>query len=159
MNVSEQANHRVLMATPSSRALFWAALRYGVVGGVLTFFLIGIPTVLIPNPWFGREIPPRTVDYVIFALTVLLAAVLVATYALPLACPTREGSLTAGGLLSFLAVGCPVCNKLVVLALGWSGAMTYFAPVQPLLGVLSLILLGLTIAARLRPLWARRSRG
>lgn len=133
----------------------WPLLRqaglYGLVGGVATAVLIGIPTVLIPNPWFGREIPPRSLDYLIWALTILLVAALAATYALPLACPTREGSLTAGGFLSFLAVGCPVCNKLVVLALGWSGAMTYFAPLQPLLGAVSLLLLAVTLWLRLRP--------
>lgn len=45
------------------------------------------------------------------------------------------------------AVGCPVCNKLVVLALGLGGAMTYFAPVQPFLGLIStgLLLYGLRL--------------
>jgi hypothetical protein len=127
-------------------------LLYGLGGGIATLVLIGVPTVLIPNPWFGREIPPRPLDYVVLALTVLLVAALAATYAWPLACPTRERSLTAGGLLSFFAVGCPVCNKLAVLALGWSGAMTYFAPLQPLLGAVAVLLLAATFVARLRPL-------
>ena len=35
-------------------------------------------------------------------------------------------------LLAFLAVGCPLCNKVVVLLLGASGALTYFEPIQPL---------------------------
>jgi hypothetical protein len=37
-----------------------------------------------------------------------------------------EHSTTVGSVLSFLAAGCPVCDKLVVLALGMSGAVTYF---------------------------------
>ena len=134
-----------------TRQTIGPAALYGLIGGIATLLLIGIPTVLIPNRWFGREIPPRPVDYAIFALTVALVAALAATYALPLACPTRERSLTAGGLLSFFAVGCPVCNKIVVLALGWSGAMTYFAPLQPFLGVISIILLAATLVARLLP--------
>lgn len=128
---------------------------YALGGGLATLLLIGVPTVLIPNPWFGREIPPRPLDYVILALTVLLVAALAATYAWPLACPTRERSLTAGGLLSFFAVGCPVCNKLAVLALGWSGALTYFAPLQPLLGAVAILLLAATFVARLWPLMSR----
>ena len=126
------------------------ALAYGLVAGFAALLLIGVPTALIPTPWFGREIPPRTLDYLFLALTVPLMAALGATYALPLACPTRERQLTAGGMLSFFAVGCPVCNKLVVLALGWGGAMTYFAPIQPLLGVVSLGLLGYALWSRLR---------
>lgn len=128
---------------------------YALGGGLATLVLIGVPTVLIPNPWFGREIPPRPLDYVFWALTVILVAALAATYAWPLACPTRERSLTAGGLLTFFAVGCPVCNKLAVLALGWSGAMTYFAPLQPLLGAVAVLLLAATLFARLRPLLSR----
>ncbi len=52
-------------------------------------------------------------------------------------------------MLSVFAVGCPVCNKLVVLALGMSGATAYFAPVQPLLGFLSVGLFGYALRVRL----------
>jgi len=45
-----------------------------------------------------------------------------------------RGRLGGGGLLSFLAIGCPICNKLVVLALGLGGVLRWFAPIQPLLG-------------------------
>lgn len=55
-----------------------------------------------------------------------------------------------GALLSVLAVGCPVCNKLVVLLLGVSGALSWFAPAQPLLAVLSVILLAFGLRRRLR---------
>ena len=138
-----------------SASYLGTGLLYGLGGGLATLVLIGVPTVLIPNPWFGREIPPRPLDYVVLALSVLLVAALAATYAWPLACPWRERSLTTGGLLSFFAVGCPVCNKLAVLALGWSGALTYFAPLQPLLGAVAVLLLAATLVARLRPLLSR----
>ncbi len=36
------------------------------------------------------------------------------------------------------AIGCPVCNKLVVLALGFSGALAYFEPIQPALALAGL---------------------
>jgi hypothetical protein len=60
---------------------------------------------------------------------------------------SRRGDL-AGGLLTYFAVGCPVCNKLVLLALGSAGAMTWFEPFQPVLQVAAVVLL----------LWALRSR-
>jgi hypothetical protein len=44
-------------------------------------------------------------------------------------------SFTVGGLLSFFAIGCPTCNKLVLIALGSSGAVTWFEPVQPVLAL------------------------
>jgi hypothetical protein len=51
-------------------------------------------------------------------------------------------------------VGCPVCNKLVVVLLGSSGALTYFAPVQPLLGLLAVTLSATALAVRLRGFFA-----
>lgn len=53
-----------------------------------------------------------------------------------------------GGLLTYFAVGCPACNKLVLLALGSAGAMTWFEPFQPILQGAAVLLL----------LWALRSR-
>ncbi len=126
------------------------ATLYGVAAAVATTLLIGIPTVLIPNPIFGREVPVRPRDYLFLAITVTLTGLLAATYALPAHCSLQDGKMAVGGFLSFLAVGCPVCNKVVVLALGASGAMSYFSPLQPILALASTILLGYAIWIRLR---------
>jgi hypothetical protein len=84
------------------------------------------------------------------ALTAVLAAALGATYALPVACPVRERQLTAGGILSFFAIGCPVCNKIALVLLGTSGALSVWAPIQPFVGAASLALLAVTVAWRVR---------
>jgi hypothetical protein len=55
----------------------------------------------------------------------------------------------AGALLSFFAVGCPVCNKLVLIALGYSGAIQYFAPIQPYLAFTGIALLMYSLRMRL----------
>jgi hypothetical protein len=62
--------------------------------------------------------------------------------------PARLASV--GGLLGFLAVGCPVCNKLVVVALGTTGALSWFAPIQPVLAVASVVVLAIALRTRLR---------
>ena len=62
--------------------------------------------------------------------------------------PTRRG--LAAGVLTFFAVGCPVCNKIALLALGYSGAITWFAPVQPYLALAALALTGVALLWRLR---------
>lgn len=129
---------------------------YGLAGALATVIVVGVPTELVPNPWFARMTPTRPQDYAILALTALLTGALAATYARPAACALQDGKLVAGGLLSFLAVGCPVCNKVVVLLLGASGALTYFEPVQPALAVAALALLGLALALRLRGVRAAR---
>jgi threonine/homoserine/homoserine lactone efflux protein len=81
-----------------------------------------------------------------------LAGLLVATYVDPAvadAASERRGGY-AGGLLTFFAVGCPVCNKLVLLALGTTGALTWFEPVQPLLQLAGIALLTYALVRRLR---------
>ena len=60
------------------------------------------------------------------------------------------------------AVGCPVCNKLALLALGSSGAITWFAPVQPYLATVALLMTAGALLVRLRGqtlCLTRRARG
>lgn len=138
-------------------AMNWALrlrmLLFAVVGGAFTLAVVGGPTDVVPNPWFTRMTPVRTQDYVFLALAVVLGALLAASYAVPrvAACGTQQGKAVSGGLLSVLAVGCPVCNKIVLLLLGTSGALTYFEPIQPILGLLSVGMLAVAVWMRWRP--------
>ena len=113
---------------------------------------VGVITAMIPNALFGRVVEPTIWSYIFWLAPAVLFGPLAASYVLPSAavCEVQraEQTTTVGSVLSFLAVGCPVCNKLVVLALGTSGAITYFEPAQPWLGGLSVVLLGYAIWAR-----------
>ena len=135
---------------PTRRRTLWKATALALGLGTGAFLLAGVPTDVVPNPWFTRMTPVRPQDYLFLALTAVLAAALGATYALPAACSWQEGKLTAGGFLSVLAIGCPICNHVVVLLLGISGALTYWAPLQPVLGLASLTILGCALVLRLR---------
>ena len=130
------------------------AVVYGVAGAGGVALLVGLPTDLVPNPWFVRMIEARPQDYVFLTLTALLGGGLAATYAFPAACPHYQGRFAASGVLTVLAVGCPICNKLVVLALGTSGALAWFEPVQPFLAIAAIALLALALAVRVRALRA-----
>ena len=132
----------------------WSARRWLVAAaGTIAFALfVAIPTDLVDTPVFGREIPPTWWAWPALLVSSVLGGLLVATYVNPLVddtAPTRRGGY-AGGLLTFFAVGCPVCNKLVLLALGSAGALTWFEPVQPLLQVAAVGLLAWALLARLR---------
>jgi hypothetical protein len=105
----------------------------------------------VTNPWFHRMTPVRWWDRPVWLITAVLAGLLLATFvATPAAdeLAARRGGI--GGVLAFFAVGCPVCNKLVVLALGTAGAQTWFEPAQPILGMSSLALLAWALRARMR---------
>lgn len=120
-----------------------------VVGAGATLVLIAIPTSIIDNPFFVRMLPVRPQDYVIWVMTGLLAGLIIGTYTLGEG-SWSGGKVVSGGLLSFLAVGCPICNKLVLLLLGTSGALTYFAPFQIYLGIASLALMGWALHLRVQ---------
>ena len=109
----------------------------------------GAPTDVIPNPLFGRVTPVQWWSYPILAATALLGGLVTATYVRSPAQPVGLSRTAGSGLLSALAIGCPVCNKLVVLLLGVSGAMNLWAPLQPVLGLLSVVLLGWALRTRL----------
>lgn len=134
-------------------AHLWSAraLAFGATGALLSFVILAIPTVVVANPFFIRMTPVRPLDVAFLAATVLLTGLLAATYAAP-ALQSHAGTGMFGGWLGALAIGCPVCNKIVVLALGTAGALTYFEPVQPVLGAAGLLLLGWALRARIRAL-------
>jgi len=142
--------------TSLPRLLGLRGILAGLVVAFLVVPLIGLPTAVVPNRFFVRMTPTRPQDYLFLALTALLVGLIAATYAAPQgpSLPGGEGRLGGGGLLSFLAIGCPICNKLVVLALGLGGALRWFAPIQPLLGGAALVLLGVAAWSRLRALRA-----
>jgi hypothetical protein len=153
-------------------ALAWTAI---------SLVAFGLVTAMIPNPVFGRQIPPEPFAYWVWLASAPLMGLVGATYSAPLRDPAsavamplgstaltptmpvaaaRDGSgSTLGaiaGMGAFLAIGCPVCNKLALVLLGTSGALSTWAPLQPVIGGASLVLLAATLAWRLR---ARRSGG
>ena len=129
--------------------------RWAIAAGatVLYALLIAIPSDLVDTPVFGREVPPTWWAWPSLLTSSLLGGLLVATYVRAPSQPDRASSRRggwAGGLLTYFAVGCPVCNKLVLLALGTSGALTWFEPVQPVLSIAAIGVLTWALRARLR---------
>ncbi|MFC0864548.1 hypothetical protein ACFHYQ_19850 [Sphaerimonospora cavernae] len=134
----------------------WGGARWATAAGgaLLTVLVVGVPTVVIPNPLFGREVPVQWWNYPTLAATAMLGGLVIATFADTSGARVRadRGSSrlgAVGAVLSFLAVGCPVCNKLALLLLGASGAMTVWAPIQPVAAVASVLLLAVAAVRRL----------
>ena len=146
---------RVLGVLRGWDARRWTAAAIASAGSIV---LLGVPTAVIPNPVFARPIEPPSWTYPSLVVTALLAGLLLASYVRPL----REGGagldeasteesrrFTVGGLLAFFAIGCPTCNKLVIIALGTSGAITWFEPVQPVLSLAGIAVLAWALRRRL----------
>lgn len=139
---------------------------------VLALVVFGLVSAIIPNPVFGRQVPPEPFAIWVWLASAPLMGIVGATYSAPARASTplvarplgaaitgptgtpgeRNGTTlgTIGSFGAFLAIGCPVCNKLALVLLGASGAMTVYAPIQPFIGAASLALLAGTIAWRFR---------
>jgi hypothetical protein len=162
---SEVASSPVGPGGIGTRAAFatlrtWSVRRWAAaaLATLVSLVLLGIPTALIPNPIFARKIEAPGWTWPSLVVTAALAGLLLATYvrqgadgaaALDEATQEEARSVTIGGLLSFFAIGCPTCNKLVLLALGSSGAITWFEPVQPVLALAGIVLLVWALRRRL----------
>ncbi len=139
----------------------WGARRWAtaLVAGLLLTLAVGVPSDVIPNPVFGRPVDVTWWSYPVLVVTAVLGGLLAATYVRDpgtidpaaddeLDRPGKVGG--AAGVLSFFAIGCPTCNKLVVVAVGSTGALDWFAPAQPILAMLSVVLLAWALKTRLR---------
>ena len=145
-------------------------IAWAIAWALASLLAFGLVAAIIPNPVFGRQIPPEPFAMAVWLVSAPLMGLLGATYsapAIPAATATRlmpliiepaggashrQGTTlgTVAGFGAFLAIGCPVCNKVALVLLGAGGAMTVFAPLQPLIGAASLVLLAGTLAWRFR---------
>lgn len=131
-------------------AVLWARRAgAGLAGGAAAALAMGIPTDVVANPWFTRMTPVRPLDVVTLVVTSVLLGLLAASYAGGRA--GGAGRAVGGGGLTVLAIGCPVCNKLVVALIGFSGATTWFAAAQPVLGLAGAALAAWALVLRVRP--------
>lgn len=148
--------------------LTWSVRRWLVAAAVAgaTYLFFGLSTAVLANPVFGRSIEPTTWSPNVLIATSILTGLLTATYVrnagpAPLRLEATDGidpapgTRTAragalGSLLAYLAIGCPVCNKLALLLLGTTGALNIYAPIQPYLGAIGIGLLAIALVVRLR---------
>lgn len=132
--------------------LGWRYLLLSLAAAAAVALLLAIPTAIVDNPFFRRMTAVEPEQYLFWILTSLLSGALVATYVLPELRRGLAGSTAGAGLLGVFAVGCPICNKLIVALLGTSGALTYFAPIQPLIGLAAVALASWALWTRFRAL-------
>lgn len=132
----------------------WSTGRWGVavLATMFAALTIGVPTGVVPTDLYTRMTPVEWWNWPVWSVSSLLAGFIAATYVRPAAGQAPTGAPRAVGstLLATFAVGCPVCNKLVVGLMGVSGALNYWAPLQPLLGIGSVALLAFGLHVRLQ---------
>ena len=150
-SAAEQSVSRTVMAELHS----WPARRwwFAVATAAVTVVVVAVVTAMIPTAWFTRDVPTTAWAWPVLIVSSVLAGLVAATYVARKDSETgsRGGAVgLTGTIVTFFAVGCPVCNKLVLLALGYAGALQYFEPLQPYLAGGSIALLVAALAMRVR---------
>lgn len=98
----------------------------GVAVAAASFLVLGTVAVLWENPIFVRMTPAGTWEVALLAmLSLLLGAYVVIRRPF---CSIKTAS--AGGVLGFVGIACPVCNKVLLLLFGGEILLTYFEPVR-----------------------------
>lgn len=127
-------------------------LRLAVLGisvGLLSFAALGTVAALWPNPFFVRMTPAGNWEIGLLSLQSALLGLYFAVRR-P-ACSVRIAGL--GGVVNFLGIACPVCNKILLVLFGWDALMTYFEPVRVYVAAVGVALTVLAVSFE----WLRRS--
>lgn len=129
------------------------SLLIGIGSAVLLFLLFGSVAAVVPNAFFTRMTSVGWLEWTILVTTSVLLGVFIAlTYYDKRTKTVCTANATAGGVFGFLTFGCAVCNKVLIFLLGAAGVMTYFEPVRPFLGVVSVGLLGGSVVYKINGL-------
>jgi hypothetical protein len=115
----------------------------GILTAVLVFFLIGIPTDIVPNSWYIRMMEPTFFQYFFFVLVTILSGIFAGLFSYvsrtKKTCSSKFGYL--GIIGSWFAIACPLCISFLTIIMGSSIMLSYFAPFQPFLGFFSISIL------------------
>lgn len=154
-----RARETLALAGTALRAWGPRQALVAAAAGAAVALVIGLATVLIPNPVFAREIPTVPWNYPVWILTSVLMGVLVATYVQPDVPPDAEPSgatardtAEAGRDVEATAqpatsdTGAPVdgSERRSARAGGAAGILAWFAVGCPVCNKIALIALGYT---------------
>jgi len=108
---------------------------------VTSFALMGTVAALWQNPVFIRMTPVGDWELILLALVAVFSGAFVIVRRPFCDTPGSENTATAGGVVGFIGLACPVCNKILLLVFGSELLLTYFDPVRIYLAALGVIIM------------------
>ena len=111
----------------------------GTLVAILLFVVVGTVTAVWPNPFFTRMTPVGPWELLATGLLAALSGVTTAFW-VPQCRMRGPGS---GGIIGFLGIACPTCNKLLMLVFGGPALMAWFDPVRPYFAIAGIGVMGL----------------
>jgi len=116
-------------------------IALGVGVGAAMYAGLGTVAALWENPLFMRMTPTGGFEITLLLLLSVLAGLYVG---LPQAeCGKRTAG--TGGVIGFLGIACPVCNKILVLLFGGALLLEYYEPVRLYLALGGVVLVAVAI--------------
>ncbi len=110
----------------------------GLITAVLVFATVGTVTAVWDNPFFIRMTPGGGFELTLLFLLSTLSGVYVAIR--DPACSVKKAGV--GGVLGFIGIACPVCNKILLILFGGELLMAYFEPVRVYVAALGVLIVG-----------------
>ncbi len=119
-----------------SRMLTGLAIALG------SFVALGTVAALWENPLFVRMTPAGDLEVVLLGLLSVLLGTYVAIRR-PF-CSVKTAGV--GGVLGFIGVACPVCNKVLLLLFGGDLLLIYFEPVRVYVAAVGVLVVAAAVA-------------
>lgn len=113
----------------------------GTAVAAASFLALGTVTALWENPFFLRMTPASSLEISLLAALSLIVGVYVAIRRPHCSVKT----ISVGGVAGFLGIACPVCNKILLFALGADLLLTYFEPVRIYVAAAGVAIAGLAL--------------
>lgn len=127
-------------------------IAQGLLVATVSFLLLGSVAALWDNPRFVRMTSAGAWEITALLSMSVLSGVFIAIRRQ--ACSMRPTG--AGGIIGFVGIACPTCNKVLMLLFGGELLMAYLEPIRPHLATLGVLIL---FAVTLREALHRREPG
>lgn len=108
----------------------------GIAVAVAMFVVLGTVAALWDNPFFIRMTQVGGWEVFLLALLSLLSGLYVVIRR-PFCSNKTVG---VGGVLGFLGVACPVCNKILLVVFGSELLLTYYEPVRIHIAIIGVLI-------------------
>ncbi len=114
----------------------------GLTVALGSFVALGTIAALWENPLFVRMTPAGDLEVVLLGMLSVLLGTYVAIRR-PFCSAKTAG---VGGVLGFIGVACPVCNKVLLLLFGGDLLLTYFEPVRVYVAAVGVLAVAAAVA-------------